>query len=107
MADFAGFVQCPGPLDRCAVMRATSSGAMAWVCAALGLAALTAAVASLWPSAGVPAWPGATLGLLALAAGCFRGDIRLKAPGTLCASTAVVLMTVELTGLWALGRILP
>ncbi len=107
MADFAGFVQCPGALDRCAVMRAHLGGAMAWICAALGSSAILADRASLWPSAAVPAWPAGTLGLLALAACGFQGDIRPRALGTLCASSAVALCTLEVGALWTLARVIP
>lgn len=80
---------------------------MAWVCAALGISAILAALASLWPAAGVPAWPAGTLGLLALAASAFRGDVRPRALGTLCASTAMVFCTLEVGALWTLARVIP
>lgn len=104
MADFARFVQCAKALDRCAVMRA--HGSMAWVCAGLGLLAVAAGLASLWPGGGVAAWPAGTLGILALAASSFRGDVRPRALGTICASTAVVMCTLELAGLWALDKVI-
>ncbi len=88
-------------------MRAVASGAMAWVCAVLGIAALSAALGSLWPSGGIPAWPAGTLGLLALAAAAFRGDILPKSAGTLCASTAILLCSLELGGLWLVARVIP
>ncbi len=88
-------------------MRAHLDGVMAWVGAGFGVAAVVAALASLWPAGEVPAWPAGTLGLLALAALSFEGDVRPRALGTLCASTATLVCGVELAGLWAVGQVIP
>lgn len=88
-------------------MRARLEGAMAWVGAGLGVLAVLAALASLWPNAGVPAWPAGSLGLAAVAALTFEGDVRPRALGTLCACTAMLACSLELTGLWAIGKVIP
>jgi len=88
-------------------MRARLQGPLAWVGAILGVFALTAALASLWPDAQVPAWPAGSLGLAALAALAFEGDVRPRALGTLCACTAMVACSLELAGLWVIGEVLP
>ena len=88
-------------------MRGHLRGAMAWVAAGLGLGAVAAAMASLWPGGGVPAWPAGSLGLAALAAVSFEGDVRPRALATLCASTATLACALELTGLWAVGKVIP
>ncbi len=88
-------------------MRTRLSGAMAWVGAALGVLAVVAALASLWPGGGIPAWPAGSLGLAAAAALLFEGDVRPRAVGTLCACTAVLACGLELSGLWAIGVVLP
>lgn len=87
-------------------MRARLSGAMAWVGATLGVLAVVAAVASLWPDGGIAAWPAGSLGLAATAALAFKGDVRPRALGTLCACTAVLACGLELSGLWAVGEVL-
>lgn len=87
-------------------MRTRLSGAMAWVGATLGVLAVVAALASLWPDGGIPAWPAGSLGLAAAAALAFKGDVRPRALGTLCACTAVLACGLELSGLWAIGKVL-
>lgn len=88
-------------------MRTRLSGAMAWVGATLGVLAVTAALASLWPDGGIPAWPAGSLGLAAVAALAFKGDVRPRALGTLCACTAVLACGLELSGLRAIAGVLP
>gem|GEM_PF-6575631 len=80
---------------------------MAWVGALLGVLAVAAALASLWPGGGFPAWPAGSLGLAALSALAFEGDVRPRALGTLCACTATLACTLELTGLWMVGKVIP
>lgn len=88
-------------------MRERLRGSIAWIGALLGVTAVALAIASAWPDAGVPAWPAGTLGLLAAGALTFRGDVRPRALGTLCACTAMVFCSLELTGLWVIGKALP
>lgn len=87
-------------------MRARLSGAMAWIGATLGVLAVVAAGASVWPNGGIPAWPAGSLGLAAAAALAFKGDVRPRALGTLCACAAVLVCGLELSGLWAIGMVL-
>lgn len=87
-------------------MRARFEGAMAWVGATLGVLSVVAALASLWPDGGIPAWPAGSLGLAAAAALTFKGDVRPRALGTLCACTAMLACGLELSGLWAVGAVL-
>ncbi|MGH1341158.1 MAG: hypothetical protein ACRBN8_06380 [Nannocystales bacterium] len=87
-------------------MRARLSGAMAWLGATLGVLAAAAALASLWPDGGIPAWPAGSLGLAAAAALTFKGDVRPRALGTLCACSAMLACGLELSGLWAISEVL-
>ena len=79
---------------------------MAWVGATTGVLAVVAALASLWPDGGIPAWPAGSLGLTAAAALAFKGDVRPRALGTLCACTAMFVCGLELSGLWVIGKVL-
>lgn len=88
-------------------MRTRLEGAMAWVGAVLGVCAVLAALASLWPNGGVPAWPAGSLGAVAVAVLAFEGDVRPRALGTLCACTAMLACSLELAGLWVIGDALP
>jgi hypothetical protein len=75
--------------------------------AVLGTLALAIALASLWPALDIPAWPAGTLALLALAVAWLPGRVLPKAFGTLTATFALVLVSAEITALWAVSAAIP
>jgi hypothetical protein len=76
-------------------------------CAGLGLLALVAAMASLWPGLAVPAWPAGTVAVPALALAWLPGSVLPKALGTLCSAFALFVVTAEIGALWAVAAALP
>lgn len=79
----------------------------ALACAGLGVLALLAAMASLWPGLAIPAWPAGTLALAALALATLRGRVLPNALGTLCGAFALLLMSAEVGALWAMALTAP
>ncbi len=79
----------------------------ALLCAALGVLAVAAGLASLWPDLHVPAWPAGTLALPALGLAWLRGPVVPKALGTLCGAFALVLVSLEVGALWAVAAAIP
>ena len=79
----------------------------ALACAGLGVLALLAAMASLWPGLQVPAWPAGTLSLAALALAAMPGRVLPKALGTLCGAFALLLVSAEIGALWVMALAAP
>jgi hypothetical protein len=79
----------------------------ALACAGLGVLALLAAMASLWPGLALPAWPAGTLALTALALAALPGRVVPTALGTLCGAFALLLMSAEVGALWAMALTAP
>jgi hypothetical protein len=75
--------------------------------AGLGVLALVAAMASLWPGLDVPAWPAGTLAIAALALAWLPGGVRPKALGTLSAALSLLLVAAEVGALWAVALAIP
>ncbi|HET6583196.1 MAG TPA: hypothetical protein VFG69_07110 [Nannocystaceae bacterium] len=92
-------------MDRAFAARATV--VRAWAAAAVGLGAVVATIAALWPALGVPAWPGASLGCGAAALALGPGPIAPKAVATLLGTGAATLGVGQIAMLWLAAGALP
>ncbi len=72
----------------------------------LAMAAMLAAIASLWPDARVPAWPAASLGIAAFALTWGRGPVGLPTLAGLVGALSAVAGGVQIAALWGLSRLL-